>query len=87
MDEASFVAGNFKRLKQLILYAKPTEKDTSVELPGVELGIFPLGLIITGVWAAVFVGTVGYGTIGRVQYREQYRRRIDREVAAAIRTI
>jgi hypothetical protein len=51
-------------------------------LPGTTLGIFPVGLIITSVWALLFVGAVGYGTWGRIQFREQFRKRKGLAVAA-----
>ena len=45
-------------------------------LPGVSLGIFPVGFILTASWATVFVGAVGYGTFGRLRFRDSYRRRM-----------
>ncbi len=51
-------------------------------LPGTTLGIFPVGLIITSIWALLFVGAVGYGTWGRIQFREQFRQRKEHTVAA-----
>ena len=56
-------------------------------LPGTHLGIFPIGLIITSAWAGIFLSVVAYGTIGRIQFRESYRRRIRRGVAGSTRTI
>jgi hypothetical protein len=71
--EAAFVNGFFSD-KMLAAAAPPT---APFVLPGVTLGIFPTGLIITGVWAVLFIGAVGAGTIGRYQFRQAYRRRID----------
>ncbi|KAF2279297.1 uncharacterized protein EI97DRAFT_171922 [Westerdykella ornata] len=56
-------------------------------LPGTALAFFPVGLVITCVWTALFLLSVGLGTVGRMQFREQYRRRIKREMAAGLRTI
>ncbi|KAF1811780.1 hypothetical protein P152DRAFT_398415 [Eremomyces bilateralis CBS 781.70] len=56
-------------------------------LPGVTLGIFPTGLIITLVWTAAFLAAVGFGTIKRVQFRDQYRRRMKRELGATVKRI
>lgn len=56
-------------------------------VPGVTLGIFPTGLIITSIWAGFFILAVGLGTLGRIQFREQYRRRSGRANAANVRTI
>jgi hypothetical protein len=44
-------------------------------VPGLKILIFPIGGIITGVWAVLFMAAVGYGTIGRIQFRDSYRRR------------
>lgn len=49
---------------------------TAFVLPGTTLGIFPTGLIITGVWAGAFLGAVGYGTLTRMKFRDHYRRRL-----------
>jgi hypothetical protein len=57
------------------------------ELPGTRLAFFPVGLVITSVWTAIFFLAVGLGTFGRLQFREQYRRRIKREMANGVRTI
>jgi len=51
-------------------------------LPGTTLGIFPVGLIVTSVWALLFVAAVGYGTWGRIQFREQFRKRKGLALAA-----
>lgn len=44
-------------------------------LPGVQLMIFPVGLIIVSVWLAVGVVVYGFGTYERMMYAEMYRRR------------
>ncbi|KAM0430411.1 hypothetical protein ACHAPT_005757 [Fusarium lateritium] len=44
-------------------------------LPGVQLMVFPIGLIITSVWLVVFVAAVGFGTYERFNYAEMYKRR------------
>lgn len=56
-------------------------------LPGTKMGIFPVGLIITGVWTLLFVAVVGLGTVGRINFRDQYRRRIKAQQARQFRTI
>ena len=56
-------------------------------LPGKTLGIFPVGFVITGVWALLFVATVGAGTVDRVRFREAYRRRVKREATVGLRMI
>ncbi|KAH7052000.1 hypothetical protein B0J12DRAFT_710254 [Macrophomina phaseolina] len=50
-----------------------------LEVPGLSLPIpllFPVGMIITLVWAVAFFVVVGYGTVGRIRFRDQYRRRV-----------
>ena len=44
-------------------------------VPGLHILIFPIGGIVTGVWAVLFIATLVYGTFGRIQFREQFRRR------------
>lgn len=48
-------------------------------VPGLNIMIFPIGAVITGIWTVLFIGTIVYGTIGRMQFREQYRRRVTRQ--------
>jgi len=56
-------------------------------VPGTTLGIFPIGLIITCIWTGFFLAAVGFGTLGRIQFREQYRRRSKMAYAQTLRTI
>lgn len=56
-------------------------------LPGKTFGIFPVGFVITGVWAFVFVAVVGAGTVDRIRFREAYRRRVKREMSVGLRMI
>ncbi|PSR80688.1 hypothetical protein BD289DRAFT_354943, partial [Coniella lustricola] len=42
-------------------------------LPGVNLLIFPIGLVITGTWFVIGLAVIGFGFFERVQYREAYR--------------
>jgi hypothetical protein len=51
-------------------------------LPGTTLGIFPVGLVITSIWALLFFAVVGYGTWERIQFRDQFRQRKERAAAA-----
>jgi hypothetical protein len=56
-------------------------------VPGTSLAFFPVGLVVTCVWTAGFFLAVGGGTFGRIQFREQYRRRVKAEAARGMRTI
>lgn len=93
-QEASFVNGVFS--KQATTTAGPQAAASAsavvaniqpFALPGTNLAFFPIGLVVTSVWTAGFIGAVGLGTIGRIQFREQYRRRMKREMATGMRTI
>jgi hypothetical protein len=66
--------------------APAAAEDPPFVIPGTKLAFFPTGLVVTCIWAAGFLGAVGFGTIGRIQFREQYRRRVKREMATGIRT-
>lgn len=93
MGEASFVNGVYADQAATTLSSGTPEFTSAVignkiqfVMPGTTLGIFPVGLVITGSWAVAFVAVMGYGTVGRLRFREQYRRRIKREMARAGKT-
>ncbi|KAI1801776.1 hypothetical protein F4811DRAFT_555491 [Daldinia bambusicola] len=44
-------------------------------LPGVNILIFPVGLIITSIWLVIGVGFYAFGTYERYNYRDAYRTR------------
>ncbi|KAK2740948.1 hypothetical protein FQN57_005952 [Myotisia sp. PD_48] len=54
---------------------------TQFVLPGISLGIYPIGLIVTSIWAGLFVLVVGFGTFERKRYRDVYRQSV--KVAAS----
>lgn len=68
-DPAEFITG------QLSIKAVATAAIDVFVLPGTKILIFPVGGIITGVWSVLFIGTVAYGTFGRMSFRTQYRAR------------
>lgn len=53
-------------------------------VPGMTIQVAPIGPIITGVWTAALLGTVGWGTVGRMGFRENYRRRKARAEGAGV---
>lgn len=56
-------------------------------VPGTALAFFPIGLVVTSIWTGFFFLAVGLGTYGRIQFRDQYRRRMAAEKARSVRTI
>lgn len=52
-----------------------TEPDVAFILPGTQILIFPVGLIITGTWALLGIAAYGFGTVERWRFREIYRER------------
>lgn len=93
-NEAAFVAGVFS---EAIIMSDLSIAQAAVDdvvaglhnntvafvLPGTQILIFPIGLIITSVWLAIGVSVFGFGTIQRIKFREQYRRRLARAGKAA----
>jgi hypothetical protein len=84
-DEATFVSGVFatQATGTKAQVAPPIQtlvvaSGAPFVVPGLNILIFPIGGIVTGVWALLFIATIAYGTIGRMQFREQYRRRAAR---------
>lgn len=94
-DDASFVSGLFQdsmsgnttAAARAAAASHLAAANAKFVLPGTTLGIFPIGLIITSAWAGIFISVLAYGTFGRIQFRESYRRRLKRSVAGGIRTI
>lgn len=76
--EASFVNGVFAGSPVGAASAN-SARPTPFVLPGTRLEIFPVGLIITSVWATLGAAAMAWGTFGRYQFRQQYRRRKMRE--------
>jgi H+/gluconate symporter-like permease len=82
-SEGNFVNGVFAKAATTVTKAAvPQPLQTLVVasgepfvLPGTHILIAPIGAIITGVWAALFLATVGYGTVERIRFRDEYRRR------------
>ncbi|KAK0621924.1 hypothetical protein B0T17DRAFT_494259 [Bombardia bombarda] len=88
-NEAVFVAGVFS---QSVVMSNFAMAELAVEdeiarlkngtvafvLPGVQIMIFPVGLVVTGTWMVLGFIAYGYGTYCRYTYRDQYRRRMQR---------
>lgn len=89
--DASFVQGAFAddqtKASSSSSGPNPSGTVTRFVLPGKTLAIFPVGFVITGVWALLFVAVVGAGTVDRIRFREAYRRRVKREMSVGLRMI
>ncbi|KAF2639570.1 hypothetical protein P280DRAFT_41112 [Massarina eburnea CBS 473.64] len=95
-QEASFVNGVFAKQAATGITDAQAQASASAavasvapfKLPGTGIGeVGPQGVIITGVWMVAFTLVVGLGTFGRIQFREQYRRRVKNEMVRDVRTI
>ncbi|KAF1945191.1 hypothetical protein EJ02DRAFT_339243 [Clathrospora elynae] len=95
-QEASFVNGIFSKAGSAPTNADPQAAASASAavssaapfvIPGTTFGIFPIGLIVTSIWAVLFSLAVGLGTFGRIKFRDQYRRRVRAESARGVRTI
>ncbi|POS83173.1 hypothetical protein EPUL_006246 [Erysiphe pulchra] len=95
-DEIKFVTGVFASAKGNIptkaLLAPPIQTlvvgpDAPFVVPGLNILIFPVGLIITGIWTILIIGTIGYGTFERIQWRERFREAKMRESRGSLKRI
>ncbi|RDA85427.1 hypothetical protein CP532_1531 [Ophiocordyceps camponoti-leonardi (nom. inval.)] len=93
LSEAAFLVGvfsdqvvqsDFGAAQAAVDAKKEAVKNGTVAfvLPGVQIMIFPVGLIITGVWVLVGTTVYGIGTYQRALYAKAWRRRI--RVAAQV---
>ncbi|CAK7262674.1 hypothetical protein SEPCBS119000_000097 [Sporothrix epigloea] len=87
LNEAAFVAGIFSTS---VVLSNATLAQAAVDdvvhglhngtvafvLPGVQLILFPIGLIIVSVWLAIGLAFIGFGMVERISYRNQYRQQV-----------
>lgn len=87
LNEAAFVAGVFSTS---VVMSNSTLAQAAVDgvvsglhngtvafvLPGVQILLFPIGLIIISVWLAIGVAFIGFGMVERISYRNQYRQQV-----------
>jgi hypothetical protein len=50
-------------------------KEVAFVVPGTRILLFPIGLVITGLWAVVGFAVYGFGTWERLKYRQMYQQR------------
>lgn len=86
--EASFINGVFSEVATETIDEAVTQSAsaaaqtaTPVVVPGQTLVGFPIGILVTGLWTVMFVSTIGFGAYRKVQFRDQFRRRKNRENA------
>jgi len=88
-NEAVFVTGVFSqeivmssfRLAELAVedeIARLRNGTSAFVLPGVQIMIFPIGLVITSLWMVIGIGAYAFGTYNRYNFRDNYRRRMAR---------
>jgi len=98
--QASFVAGVFSNSSALTsdpktilgnpaeeIAAKQAGAPTPFVVPGLSLGVKPIGLVVTSIWTALFFTAIGVGTIGRIQFRDQYRKQIRAQSSESVQRI
>lgn len=84
-NEAVFLVGEFSNQTPLSTTAQAqiavdevvaglANNTVAFVLPGVNLLIFPIGLIIASIWFTLGLLVIGFGFFERVSYREAYRR-------------
>ncbi|EEY22417.1 conserved hypothetical protein [Verticillium alfalfae VaMs.102] len=85
-NEAAFLTGVFSREVVMSEFATAKQAVSNITaelrngtvafvLPGVQIMIFPIGLIITGIWTLVGFVAYGIGTYDRISYAESFKRR------------
>lgn len=97
MTEAAFLVGTFSQQKSVtqanVAQGQPPMQTLVVGpgqkfvLPGTQILITPIGAAVTGSWALLLTVTIGYGTIMRMRFKEQYRRRVSRATKGRVATI
>lgn len=96
--QASFVAGVFSTAgtnttDPKSILGMPAEEIAAAEagqptpfvVPGLSLGVEPIGLAVVAAWTFLFVTTVGAGTVGRIRFRDQYRKAIQMQKSESVR--
>jgi hypothetical protein len=86
-NEAAFVTGEFSGevfMSNFTMAELAVEADLvllkngtiAFVLPGIQIMIFPIGLVITRIWLVLGVAAYGMGTYQRYNFREAHRRRM-----------
>ncbi|RYO76162.1 hypothetical protein DL766_003865 [Monosporascus sp. MC13-8B] len=94
VNEAAFINGIFSKevvmsdfgLAQLAVDSMAAQMENGTVafvVPGVNILIFPIGLVITSIWLAIGLAAYGFGTYERYAYRDAYRTRKARELKSS----
>ena len=94
-NEAAFVAGAFSQsvvTSDFNLAMNEVQKEvdsllngtTAFVLPGVQILVFPVGLVVTSIWLVVGLGFYGLGTFNRITFSEQYKSRTARQMKGSV---
>jgi len=86
-NEAAFVTGVFSqevvmsnfRMAELAVeaeMAKLRNGTVAFVLPGIQLMVLPIGLVITSTWLVLGLAAYGFGTYERYNFREAHKRRM-----------
>ncbi len=97
-NEAAFVSGVFSKeiiMSPAALAQMAVDQITlglsngtvAFVLPGVQILIFPIGLVITSIWLIAGAAVILFGTFERMSYREQYRKRIAMQSKGGMSTL
>ena len=76
IQDASFVNGVFASTRSEGSRSTTPTKVNEFILPGTKLVGFPVGLIISSIWAVLYLMAMVHGTMSRYEARESYRRRV-----------
>lgn len=85
-NEAAFVTGVFSQEVIMSDFAlasanvnaavsQLTNSTIAFVLPGVQILIFPVGLVVTGTWLLVGLLAYGLGTYDRIRFADSFKRR------------
>lgn len=69
------MGGNLPTVNQTGIAAVVNAPGVLFRTPGTQILIPPIGAVITGTWVVLMLLTIGYGTIGRIGFRDQFRRK------------
>ncbi|KAI5779261.1 hypothetical protein EDC01DRAFT_310496 [Geopyxis carbonaria] len=76
VNGTKFLTGVFSNTKDLAKAEAEAVANAPFELPGTKIEIVPAGLYFFSAYLVVALGIVGWGTMDRAKFRDQYRKRM-----------